>query len=229
MRGRGGRVYALRWQGISHRSVIYKETRLTLQCEQCADPCRIICRIITLGLLTYAPTSEIDRDGQEAQRVERLLDKFKGNNTMLRFDSFSATQDNARNATADRDRHLVQLLTTMTDRIVKLEEQLDYTIVKLEARLDGLDSTNPRTFDERVLEVLDVRSGTAFSHIEAEIDEKLSDFIDSYSFTEAVAEAVEGSVGEQVKQKLDDILHDAIIDAIGDAEDIVRKGLRSIL
>jgi len=26
--------------------------------------------------LTYALTSEIDRDGQEAQRVERLLDKF---------------------------------------------------------------------------------------------------------------------------------------------------------
>jgi hypothetical protein len=174
---------------------------------------------------------------------------------MLRFDSYSASQDNARNATADRDRHLVQLLTTMTDRIVQLEEQLDYTIVKLEARLDGLDSTNPRSFDERVLEVLDVRSGSArdalgledsdvqrwmlsaieensgevFEHIEAEVDEKLSDFLDSYSFTEAVAEAVEGSIGEQVKQKLDDILHDAIIDAMGDAEDIVRKGLRSIL
>ena len=44
---------------------------------------------------------------------------------MLRFDSYSATQDFVRNAALDRDRHLVQLLTTMTERIVKLEEQLD--------------------------------------------------------------------------------------------------------
>ena len=148
---------------------------------------------------------------------------------MLKFDHLTAAQDLVRHATSDHDRLLVQLLTTMTERIVQREEQLDYTIVKLEARLDNLDSTNPRTFDERVLEVLDVRSGTAFEHLEADIDEKLSDFIDSYSFTEAVAEAVEGSIGEQVKQKLDDILHDAITDHLGDAEDIVRKGLRSIL
>ena len=141
---------------------------------------------------------------------------------MLRFDSYSASQDLVRQSSHDRDRHLVQLLTTMTERIVKLEQQLD--------KLNDITASgllNP--FDERVLQVLEVRSGTAFSHIEAEIDEKLADFTDSYSFTEAVAEAVEGSIGEQVKQKLDDILHDAIIDAIGDAEDIVRKGLRSIL
>jgi hypothetical protein len=163
---------------------------------------------------------------------------------MLKFDNFSATQDLVRQSSHDRDRHLVQLLTTMTERIVKLEQQLD-----------SLNRSDTASFDERVLEVLDVRSGSAraalgledtdvqrwmmsaieensgeaFSHIEAEIDEKLADFTESYSFTEAVAEAVEGSIGEQVKQKLDDILHDAIIDAIGDAEDIVRKGLRSIL
>lgn len=167
---------------------------------------------------------------------------------MLKFDNFSAAQDLVRHATSDHDRLLVQLLTTMTDRIVQLEQQLD----KLNDLTAGglLDP-----FDERVLQVLEVRSGTArealglddadverwilatieensgeaFGHIEAEIDEKLCDFTDSYSFTEAVAEAVEGSIGEQVKQKLDDILHDAIIDAIGDPEDIVRKGLRSIL
>ena len=162
---------------------------------------------------------------------------------MINFDNFTATQDNVRHATADKDRHLIQLLKTMQDKIHQLEMKV-------------FEMVEPsKSFDERVLEVLDVRSfsaraalqledtdvqrwmmsaieensGEAFSHIEAEIDEKLCDFTDSYSFTEAVAEAVQESIGEQVKQKLDDILHDAIIDAIGDPEDIVRKGLRSIL
>jgi len=191
---------------------------------------------------------------------------------MLKFDNFTATQDFVRNAAFDRDRLLVQLLTTMTDRIVKLEQQVnefgqwrnnaDTTAIRLNELEAGLGKLTDLTagglldpFDERVLQVLDVRSGTArealglddadverwilatieensgeaFANIEAEIDEKLSDFTDSYSFTEAVAEAVQESIGEQVKQKLDDILHDAIIDAVGDAEDIVRKGLRSIL
>jgi hypothetical protein len=165
---------------------------------------------------------------------------------MLKFDNFSATQNNVRHAASDRDRLLVQLLTTMQDKIHQLELQVnefgqwrnnaDTTAIRLNELEAGLGKLTDLTagglldpFHERVLEVLDVRSGTAFSHIEAEVDEKLSDFLDSYSFTEAVAEAVEGSIGEQVKQKLDDILHDAIIDAIGDPEDIVRKGLRSIL
>jgi hypothetical protein len=165
---------------------------------------------------------------------------------MLKFDHLTAAQDLVRHANSDHDRLLVQLLTTMTERIVRLEQQVnefgqwrnnaDTTAIRLNELEAGLGKLTDLTagglldpFDERVLQVLDVRSGTAFEHLEADIDEKLSDFIDSYSFTEAVAEAVEGSIGEQVKQKLDDILHDAIIDAIGDAEDIVRKGLRSIL
>lgn len=174
---------------------------------------------------------------------------------MLKFDSFSATQDFVRNAALDRDRHLVQLLTTMTERIVQLEEQLDYTIVKLEARLDSLDSTNPRTFDEKVLEVLDVRSGSArealgledadvqrwmlsvieensgevFGHIEAEIEEKIDGLLEGNSFHEAVTDAVQGSLHGVVEEILDGILADAITDHLGDAEDIVRKGLRSIL
>jgi hypothetical protein len=165
---------------------------------------------------------------------------------MLKFDNLAAANIHAHSATSDRDRLLVQLLPTMIDRIVQLELQVnefgqwranaDTTAIRLNELEDGLGKLHDQTvgdqlapFDERVLEVLDVRSGTAFEHLEAEIDEKLSDFIDSYSFTEAVAEAVEGSIGEHVKQKLDDILYDAIIDAIGDPEDIVRKGLRSIL
>jgi hypothetical protein len=163
---------------------------------------------------------------------------------MIKFDTFGSAIDLKRGATADYNDLLLHLLTEMAGKIHQLE-----------ARLDSLNRSDTASFDERVLEVLDVRSGSAraalqledtdvqrwmmsaieensgeaFSHIEAEIDEKLCDFTDSYAFTEAVAEAVEGSIGEQVKQKLDDILHDAIIDAIGDPEDIVRKGLRSIL
>ena len=163
---------------------------------------------------------------------------------MLRFDSFSATQDFVRNAAFDRDRHLVQLLTTMTERITQLEQQV------LE-----LGSANPASFDERVLEVLDVRSGTArealglddadverwilatieensgtaFSHIEAEIEEKIDALLEGNSFHEAVTDAVQGSLHGIVEEILDGILADAITDHLGDAEDIVRKGLRSIL
>jgi hypothetical protein len=191
---------------------------------------------------------------------------------MSKFDNLSSANILALNAASDRDRLVVQLLTTMTDRIVRLEQQMndcwqwrdnaDTTAIRLNELEAGLGKLSDLTvgdqlldFDERVLNVLDVRSGSAraalqmedtdvqrwmmsaieensgeaFSHIEAEIDEKLCDFTESCAFSEAVAEAVEESIGEQVKQKLDDILHDAIIDALGDAEDIVRKGLRSIL
>jgi hypothetical protein len=163
---------------------------------------------------------------------------------MLRFDSFSATQDFVRNAAFDRDRHLVQLLTTMTERITQLEQQV------LE-----LGSANPASFDERVLEVLDVRSGTArealgledadverwilatieensgtaFSHIEAEVEEKIDALLEGHAFHEAVTDAVQGSLHGIVEEILDGILADAITDHLGDAEDIVRKGLRSIL
>ena len=167
---------------------------------------------------------------------------------MLKFDNFTATQDFVRNAAFDRDRLLVQLLTTMTDRIVKLEQQLD----KLNDLTAGglLDP-----FDERVLQVLDVRSGTArealglddadverwilatieensgtaFSHIEAEIEEKIDGLLEGHAFNEAVTDAVQGSLHGIVEEILDGILADAITDHLGDAEDIVRKGLRSIL
>lgn len=163
---------------------------------------------------------------------------------MLRFDSFSATQDFVRNAALDRDRHLVQLLTTMTERITELE-----------TRLDSLNRSDTASFDERVLEVLDVRSGsarealgledadverwilatieensgTAFSHIEAEIEEKIDALLEGHAFAEAVTDAVQGSLHGVVEEILDGILPDAITDTLGDPEDIVRKGLRSIL
>jgi hypothetical protein len=169
---------------------------------------------------------------------------------MLKFDHLTAAQDLVRHANNDRDRLLVQLLETMTDRIVQLEARLD--------RLSDLTVGDQLgSFDERVLNVLDVRSGSAraalqledtdvqrwmmsaieensgeaFAHIEAEIEEKLEGFIESHSFNEAVADAVRtvSGLGSTIEEVLEDVLHDAILNAIGDPEDIVRKGLRSIL
>jgi hypothetical protein len=173
---------------------------------------------------------------------------------MLRFDSFSATQDFVRNAALDRDRHLVQLLTTMTERITELETRLDQSTLLLAQLRDG-EGDQLQSFDDRVLEVLDVRSGSAraalqledtdvqrwmlsaieensgeaFGHIEAEIDDKMMEFTESNCFHESVADAVQGSLHGIVEEILDGILADAITDHLGDAEDIVRKGLRSIL
>ena len=223
-------------------------------------------------VLTYLLTSEINCNGQEAQRVERILGTVQRKHTMAKYDNLSSANILAQHAASERDRLVVDLFTEMRQQIHQLEQQVnefgqwrdnaDQTALRLaqmEVRLDKLSDLTVGdqldSFDERVLNVLDVRSGSAraalqledtdvqrwmmsaieensgeaFSHIEAEIEEKLCDFTDSCAFTEAVAEAVQESIGEQVKQKLDDILHDAIIDALGDAEDIVRKGLRSIL
>ena len=167
---------------------------------------------------------------------------------MLKFDNFSAAQDLVRHAASDRDRLLVQLLTTMTDRIAQLEVRLD----KLSDLTVG-DEIG--FFDERVLNVLDVRSGSAraalqledtdvqrwmmsaieensdevFAHIETEIEEKLEDFTDTCAFRDAVDEAISDGLTAKIEAALEGALHDAIIDAIGDPEDIVRKGLRSIL
>ena len=154
-----------------------------------------------------------------------------------------------RHARGDRDAQLVQLLEKMADRISQLEARLD--------RLSDLTvGSDDQPFDEKVLQVLRVRSGSArealgledadverwmlsvieensgtvYSHIEAEIEEKLDFFSQSYGFAEAVAEAVQGSIGKIVEDVVSpEMLHDAIIDTLGDAEDIVRKGLRSII
>jgi hypothetical protein len=168
--------------------------------------------------------------------------QFKGNNTMLKFDHLTAAQDLVRHANSEQDRLLVQLLETMTSRIVQLE-----------ARLDQFDCSDQASFNDRVLEVLEVRSGTArvalglstpdiheavlsviednsgtvYSHIEAEIEEKIDVFSQSYSFSEAVAEAVKGSVAEVVEEIIEDRISTDFLDA--DATDVVRKGLRSLL
>lgn len=169
---------------------------------------------------------------------------------MTKFDHLSSANILALNAASDRDRLVVHLLTEMSDRIHQLETRLD--------KLSDLTVGDQlASFDERVLDVLDVRSGSAraalgledtdvqrwmmsaieensgeaFSHIEAEIEEKLEGFIESHSFNEAVADAVRtvSGLGSTIEEVLEDVLHDAILNALGDPEDIVRKGLRSIL
>jgi hypothetical protein len=142
---------------------------------------------------------------------------------MIKFDHLTSAQDLVRNANNDRDRLLVQLLTTMADKIHQLEMQV-FEMTDKPEQLPVIDGDH-----KLVLSAIEENSYEAFSHIEAEIEEKLEGFLESYSFTEAVAEAVKGSLGDLVEQALDGVLHDAIIEAIGDAEDIVRKGLRSIL
>tara|TARA_R110000868_G_scaffold392806_1_gene663585 strand:- start:260 stop:775 length:516 start_codon:yes stop_codon:yes gene_type:complete len=171
---------------------------------------------------------------------------------MAKYDNLSSANTLAQHATLDRDRLVVHLFTEMSQKISYLEQQVnefgqwrdnaDQTALRLaqmEVRLDQStlllaqlrdgDGDQLLPFADRVLAVIEDSSYTAFTHIEAEIDEKLADFIDSYSFTEAVAEAASTSLSSKVEEILDGLLHDAIIDAIGDPEDIVRKGLRSIL
>ena len=173
---------------------------------------------------------------------------------MSKFDNLSSANILALNAASDRDRLVVHLFTEMAEKNRQLEARLDHAILLL-TEMKAKDGDQLQSFDERVLEVLEVRSGSAraalqledtdvqrwmmsaieensgeaFGHIEAEIEEKLEGFTESYGFTEAVEEAVKGSLSRAVEEALEGLLHDAIMDAIGDPEDIVRKGLRSIL
>jgi hypothetical protein len=205
-------------------------------------------------VLTYLLTYEINCSGQEAQRVERILGTVLRKQTMAKYDNLSSANILAQNATSERDRLVVHLFTEMAEKNRQLEARLDHAILLL-TELKAKDGDQLLDFDERVLNVLDVRSGSAraalqledtdvqrwmmsaieensgeaFGHIEAEIEEKLEGFIETCAFTEAVEEAVRDGLSRAVEEALEGLLHDAIIDAVGDAEDIVRKGLRSIL
>jgi ABC-type transporter Mla subunit MlaD len=147
---------------------------------------------------------------------------------MIKFDTFGSAIDLKRGATADYNDLLLHLLTEMAGKIHQLEARLDQSN-ELLAQLRDKDGDQLLPFADRVLAVIEDSSYTAFTHIEAEIDEKLSDFLDSHSFIEAAADAARESLSGKIEEVLDDVLHDAILTAMGDAEDIVRKGLRSIL
>lgn len=161
----------------------------------------------------------------------------------MNTDTLKSANDVVRHARGDRDAQLLYLIEDMIERIRTLEVRLD--------RLSDLTvGDDDQPFDERVLEVLRVRSGssrealeiddrilsvieensyTVYTHIEAEIENKLEDLTESHAFAAAVEDAVKGSLVGTIEQVLEDTLHDAIIDAMGDAEDIVRKGLRALI
>jgi hypothetical protein len=173
---------------------------------------------------------------------------------MISFTHLNSAIDNERNATNEHNELMLHILTTMAEKIHKLELQAA-TSNELLAQLRDKEGDQLQSFDERVLQVLEVRSGTArealgledadverwilatieensgtaFSHIEAEIEEKIDALLEGHAFAEAVTDAVQGSLHGVVEEILDGILADAITDHLGDAEDIVRKGLRSIL
>jgi hypothetical protein len=188
---------------------------------------------------------------------------------MAKYDNLASANILTQHATSERDQLLVHLFTEMAQKICYLEQEIsqwrnnaDHTAIRLNELEAGLGNLSDLTvgdeldsFDERVLNVLDVRSGSSraalqledtdvlrwmmsaieensgevFIHIEAEIDDKLIDFTDTCAFRDAVDEAISDGLTAKIEAALEGALHDAIIDAIGDPEDIVRKGLRSIL
>ena len=142
-------------------------------------------------------------------------------------------------------RLLVQALEQLERRVRDLEDRSDPTScededfservlqvlrVRSGSAREALEVLgNDCDFDSRVLSVIEENSFTTFTHIEAEIENKLEDLTESHDFAAAVEEAVKGSIVGTVEGVVEDIVHDAIVDAVGDAEDIVRKGLRAIL
>lgn len=152
----------------------------------------------------------------------------------------------ARHAQSDRDAQLIYLIEAMADRILQLEVRLDRlsdltvgdgdapfadrVIAVLEDRdLDCRAALSLRWDDieRQVLTTIDENSYTVFTHIEAEIDEKLESVVEGHRFAEAVEEAVKGSIAQTVEEIIEDRISTDFLDA--DAEDVVRKGLRSIL
>ena len=131
-------------------------------------------------------------------------------------------------------RLLVQALEQMERRVRDLEDDYDNAKPKGEEEHD---------FEERVLEVLSIRSGSArealdfednvlraiednsyttFTHLEAEFDEKLDQMTQSYGFAEAVEEAVKGSIVSTVEDVISEL-------GVIDPEEIVRQGLKAII
>ena len=86
---------------------------------------------------------------------------------------------------------------------------------------------NDCEFDSRVLSVIEENSYTTFTHIEAEIENKLEGLTQSYDFAAAVEEAVKGSIVGTVEEIIEERISVDLLE--GDAEDIVRKGLRAII
>lgn len=94
---------------------------------------------------------------------------------------------------------------------------------QMERRVRELEEAQPaEDFDDRVLRVIEENSYTTFTHLEAEIDEKLDQMTQSYGFAEAVEEAVKGSIVSTVEDVISEL-------GVIDPEEIVRQGLKAII
>lgn len=109
-------------------------------------------------------------------------------------------------------RLLVQALEQMERRVRDLEEDYD----------NAKPKRDDEDFEARVLSVIEENSYTTFTHLEAEIDEKLDQMTQSYGFAEAVEEAVKGSIVSTVEDVIAEL-------GVIDPEEIVRAGLKAII
>ncbi len=166
---------------------------------------------------------------------------------MINTDNLNSCIDLANGASADLHRTMLHTMQQMADRIAQLEARLD--------RLSDLTvgDQHDSSFEARVIEALEERSAacrtaldlgwddierqvlstieensyTVYTHIEAELEEKLDALTQSYAFAEAVKEAVEGSIVQTVEELIEERISADLLGA--DAEDVVRKGLRHLI
>lgn len=138
-------------------------------------------------------------------------------------------------------RLLVQALEQMERRVRQLEDRdyqtsgddfseqvLSVLRIRSGSAREALEVLgNDCEFDSRVLSVIEDNSYTTFTHIEAEIESKLEDMTQTYDFAAAVEEAVKGSIVSVVEEIIEERINPDLLES--DAEDIVRKGLRSII
>ncbi len=166
---------------------------------------------------------------------------------MINTDNMNSCIDLANGASADLHRTMLYTMQQMADRIAQLEARLD--------RLSDLTvgDQHDSSFEARVIEALEERSAacrtaldlgwddierqvlstieensyTVYTHIEAELEEKLDAMTQGYAFAEAVKEAVEGSIVQTVEELIEERISADLLGA--DAEDVVRKGLRHLI
>ncbi len=166
---------------------------------------------------------------------------------MINTDNLNSCIDLANGASADLHRTMLYTMQQMADRIAQLEARLD--------RLSDLTvgDQHDSSFEARVIEALEERSAacrtaldlgwddierqvlstieensyTVYTHIEAELEEKLDAMTQGYAFAEAVKEAVEGSIVQTVEELIEERISADLLGA--DAEDVVRKGLRHLI
>lgn len=144
------------------------------------------------------------------------------------FESIKSAADIAEQHQLRTIRLLVQALEQMERRVRDLENAqpkddddfsekvLEVLAVRSGSAREALD------FDDHVLRAIEDNSYTTFTHLEAEIDEKLDQMTQSYGFAEAVEEAVKGSIVSTVEDVISEL-------GVIDPEEIVRQGLKAII